>query len=69
MKEKYRLRIDVFFNADDDIDARSFVKSFLEDNEGIKHFGVKKISSHNLENRPGGCHTVHGPWEKDDDKY
>ena len=66
MRQRYRLRIDVFFNSDDDIDARSFVKSFLEDNEGVKHFGAKKISAHKLENRPSGHHVVHGPWEKDD---
>jgi hypothetical protein len=64
---RHRLRIEIFFDADDSVDARSFVKSFLDDNEGVRHFGDKKISVHNVENRRGGHLPIHGPWENKDD--
>lgn len=66
---KYRLRIEIFFDAADSTQARKYVNSFLEDFDN--DFGIRndalKVRVHNVEDRRGGHLPVRGPWENKDD--
>lgn len=61
---KFRLRIEYFFEGNDDLDAKVTALDFLRAHILELPKEDVNVYVHNLELRPGGHHVVQGPWRK-----